>query len=203
MASHPIALPPAHQHSIPTSLDPSCLQAFALAVPSSWMAETEVQPAVLSSRDPDSIPSAGGQSSLSGLPCPSHSPLGTFVPGQGLCSLSGSLTYLFMAREGAVHPSVPGTGLGGHRPSACSMVTPGESPEVDKQRPRCPALLNGEFADLIYTRAFIRISISAFAQELRRASHIRPVFPPGTCPSTRGCHHLTVPISRLPLLCLA
>lgn len=56
----PLALWPSH---LPTSIlsrlsGPSLPPGLCTAVLSSWMAEAEVQPAVLSSREPDSIPSA-------------------------------------------------------------------------------------------------------------------------------------------------
>lgn len=102
----PLALWPSHlPTNIPFRLSgPSLPPGLCTAVLSSWMAEAEVQPAVLSSREPDSIPSALLMATAPFLGSHAvHTSSEQFVPGQGLWSLCGSLTYSFMAREGAVH----------------------------------------------------------------------------------------------------
>lgn len=160
----PLALWPSH---LPTNI-PFCLSGPSLppglctAVLSSWMAEAEVQPAVLSSREPDSIPSALLMATAPFLGshavhtvlwaiCPWARPVvpvwlsHLLIHGQGGRSSLLSLIWI-QAGSCQVHPQ-------------WSLQV---NQEVDKQGSRCPAPVNGGSADLIYTRVFMRISISAF-----------------------------------------
>ena len=141
---------------------PSLPPGLCTAVLSSWMAEAEVQPAVLSSREPGSIPSALLMATAPFLGSHAiHTVLWTICPwarpvvpvwlshllihGQGGRS---SLLSLILIQAGScqAHPQ-------------WSLQV---NQEVDKQGSRCPAPVNGGSADLIYTRVFMRISISAF-----------------------------------------